>query len=89
MFSGHCWRSENEVVSDLVLWEPKHCNRSVGGQARTFVDMLEADTGVPIDCLPAARDFCLLVVGWLLNVPATCECISGTDLHRQFYVLPH
>ena len=19
-------------------------------------------------------------VGWLLNVPATCECISGTDL---------
>ena len=25
----------------------------------------------------------------LLNVPATCECISGTDLHRQFYVLPH
>ena len=25
-----------------------------------------------------------LFVGWLLNVPATCECISGTDLHRQF-----
>ena len=21
-----------------------------------------------------------LLVGWLLNVPATCECISGTDL---------
>ena len=31
----------------------------------------------------------LLFVGWLLIVPATCECISGTDLHRQFYVLPH
>ena len=30
-----------------------------------------------------------LFVGWLLNVPATGECISGTDLHRQFYVLPH
>ena len=26
---------------------------------------------------------------WLLNVPATCQCISGTDLLRQFYVLPH
>ena len=34
-------------------------------------------------------DDCDAVVGWLLNVPATCECISGTDLHRQFYVLPH
>ena len=30
-----------------------------------------------------------LFVGWLLNVPATCECISGTDLLRQFYVLQH
>ena len=30
-----------------------------------------------------------LFVGWLLNVPATGYCISGTDLHRQFYVLPH
>ena len=28
-------------------------------------------------------------VCWLLNVPATCECISGTDLLRQLYVLPH
>ena len=30
-----------------------------------------------------------MFVGWLLNVQATGECISGTDLHRQFYVLPH
>ena len=29
------------------------------------------------------------VVGWLLNVQATCECITGTDLLRQFDVLPH
>ena len=30
----------------------------------------------------------VVVVCWLLNVPATCQCISGTDLLRQFYVLP-
>ena len=30
-----------------------------------------------------------MFVCWLLNVPATGECISGTDLLRQFYVLPH
>ena len=28
-------------------------------------------------------------VCWLLNVPATCKCISGMDLLRQEYVLPH
>ena len=40
----------------MVLWEPKHGKRSVGGQAGTFVDLLEADTGVPRDCLPSALD---------------------------------
>ena len=30
-----------------------------------------------------------LFVGWLLNVPATGECISGKELLRQFYALPH
>ena len=30
-----------------------------------------------------------LFVRLLLNVPATCKCISGTDLHRELYVLPH
>ena len=30
-----------------------------------------------------------MFVCWLLNIPATCECVSGTDLLRQFYMLPH
>ena len=60
-FSSYCWRSKNEVVSDLVLWELKHGKRSVRGQARTFVDLLEADTDVPRHCLLAAMDD---RVGW-------------------------
>ena len=31
----------------------------------------------------------VVVVGLLLNVPVTGECILGTALLRQFYVLPH
>ena len=30
-----------------------------------------------------------VVVCWLLDVPAICKFISGTDLLIQFYVLPH
>ena len=30
-----------------------------------------------------------LLVGWLLNVPTTYLCISGTDLQPQLYVLTH
>ena len=46
-FSGQCWRSENEVVRDLVLWEPQHGKRNVRGQACTSVNLLEADNGAP------------------------------------------
>ena len=46
-FSGHCWRSKNEVVCYLVLWESKHSKRSIGGQARTFVDLLKATPRFP------------------------------------------
>ena len=53
--SGHWW-SKNEVVSDLVLREPKHGKRSVRARARTFVDLLEADTAVPRNYSPAATD---------------------------------
>ena len=44
-----------------------------------------------LPCPPVMRRHSGLgvVVGWLLNVPPTCQCISGTDLLRQFYVLPH
>ena len=52
-FSGHGWRSKNEVVSDFVLWEPKHGKRNVGGQARTFC--WSARGGTPVSPETACR----------------------------------
>ena len=26
-FAGHCWRSEGELASDLLLWQPYHGKR--------------------------------------------------------------
>ena len=43
------------------MWESKHGERNDRGQARTFVDVLEVDTGVPKDYLPTAMDD---RVGW-------------------------
>ena len=59
------WMSKIEVVGDLDLWELKHGKRSIRGQARTFVDLLEADTGVPRDLLLVAMDD---RVGWRKRV---------------------
>ena len=55
---------------------------------------LDAESGAP-ESSELKAFFCSLYfrvcwfVGKLLNVPATYECTSGTDLLRQFYVLPH
>ena len=38
---------------------------------------------------PKKMNFKRMPVGWLLYVPATCKCISGTDLLRRVYILPH
>ena len=35
------------------------------------------------------HSFAWELVGCLLNVPATCYCVSGTDHLRLVYVLPH
>ena len=41
------------------------------------------------DVLQLKESTQVAVVCWFFNVPATCDCISGTDVLRQFYVLPH
>ena len=47
-FAGHCWRSKDELASDLLLWQPKHGKKSVGRPCKTYRDQLAEDTG----CLP-------------------------------------
>ena len=54
-FSGHCWRSKNEVVSDVLLWLPIHVHRSRGHPVKTFVDQLMEDTSCNYEELPNAR----------------------------------
>ena len=29
-FAGHCYRSKDEVVSDLILWTPRHVKTKFG-----------------------------------------------------------
>ena len=49
MFAGHCRRSEDEMVSKLVLWDPKHGQRKQGRPAMTYVASLTKDTGLTVE----------------------------------------
>ena len=52
--AGHCWRSRDELINDVLLWTPKY-GRAKGRQpARTYVQLLCVDTGCSPEDLPEA-----------------------------------
>ena len=48
-FIGHMWRRREEIISDVLLWEPKEGRRRQGRPALTYVDQLRSDTQLTID----------------------------------------
>ncbi len=52
-----CWRSRDELISDVLLWTPSHGRAKAGRPARTDIHQLSADTGCsPEDLLKAMDD---------------------------------
>ena len=43
--AGHCWRSRDELISDVLLWIPTYGQAKVGRPARTYIQQLCEDTG--------------------------------------------
>ena len=35
--TGHCWRSRDELISDVLLWTPTHGRAKAGRPARTYI----------------------------------------------------
>ena len=54
--AGHCWRSGDEIVSDVLLWTPEYGQSKAGGPARTFIQQLCDDTGYNPEDLPKAMN---------------------------------
>ena len=55
--AGYCWRSRDELISDVLLWTHSHGRAKAGRPARTYIQQLCADTGCsPEDLLEAMND---------------------------------
>ena len=54
--AGHCWRSKDELVSDVLLWTPAHGQSKAGRPARTYIQQLCDDTGYNPEDLPEAMN---------------------------------
>ena len=73
--AGHCWRSKDELKSDVLLWTPKYGQAKAGRPARTYVLQLCEDTGCSPEDQPEAmngwekwrervRDICASCTTW-------------------------
>ena len=54
--AGHCWRSRDELISDVLLWTPTHGRAKAGRPARTYIQQLCEDTGCCPEDLPEAMN---------------------------------
>ena len=54
--AGHCWRSRDELIRDILLWAPSYGREKAGRSARTYIQQLCADAGCSLQDLPGAMD---------------------------------
>ena len=54
--AGHCWRSRDELTSDVLLWTPSHGWSKAGQPARTYIEQLCVDTGCSPEDLQEAMN---------------------------------
>ena len=52
----HCWRSRDELISDVFLWIPTYGQAKAGRPARTYIQQLFEDTGCTPEDLPQAMN---------------------------------
>ena len=52
----HCWRSKDEIISDVLLWIPAYGQAKAGRPARTYIQQLCEDTGCNPEDLPKAMN---------------------------------
>ena len=42
--AGHCWRSRDEFISDVLLWTPTYCRAKARWPARIYIKQLCEDS---------------------------------------------
>ena len=54
--AGHCWRSRDKLISDVLLWTPTYGRAKAGWPARTYIQQLCEDTRCSPEDLPEAMN---------------------------------
>ena len=49
-FAGHCYRAENQPVTNLLFWTPSEGKRGQGAGIKTYPKLIRKDTNLTSDC---------------------------------------
>ena len=52
--AGPCWRSRDELISDVLQWTPTYAQAKAGRPARTYIQQISEDTRCSPEDLPEA-----------------------------------
>ena len=67
--AGHCWRSKDQLISDILLYTPSHGRAKAGRPAKPYIQQLCTDTGRSLEDQPEAMDD---IEGWRERVREIC-----------------
>ena len=69
--AGHCWRSRDELIRDVLLWTPTYARAKAGRPAQTYIQQLREDTGCSPEDLPEVMND---REKWRERVSDICAC---------------
>ena len=55
-YAGHCWRSRDVLISDVLLWTPTYGRAKTERPARTYIQQLCEDMGCSPEDVPEAMN---------------------------------
>ena len=54
--AAHCWRSRDELITDVLLWIPSHGQAKAGRPVPTYIRQVCADMGCRLEELPESTE---------------------------------
>ena len=70
--AGHCWKSKEELISEVLLLTPTYGRAKAGQPARTYIQQLCEDTGCCPEDLPETMNDREKWREWVRDIRAGC-----------------
>ena len=88
--AGHCRRSRDELISDVLLWTPTYGRAKAVRPARTYIQQLWEDTGCSPEDLPEAMNDREKWRERVRDICATSMTTIKNETHKIFwnFVIP-